>query len=244
MARVLVGGVATGRRGGLGRRVVGCLRQEPLGQSVVVELLPQSGAAAAERIAAMAPGALILVGAEARGQAPGTVARRRLGGACRTAGGHAGGSDVGMEGVLHVASRHCLLPARTVVIGAEPVVGRTSGEPTEATSAGLAEILALVRTEVRRMPLLAHADDVRAALRDGHVSPSEALDAVSSLLGELAALDREGRWGRAFAERDRLRIAIGAGQLGDGMTYLDWGLWWGLIEELDALQGAEAGDRP
>jgi hypothetical protein len=59
------------------------------------------------------------------------------------------------------------------------------------------------------------------------------------LLNELRMLDEVGEWGGAFAMRDRLRLKISEGQTGEGMSHLDWGLWWALIEELDRLQGIE-----
>ncbi|MBA2577804.1 MAG: hypothetical protein H0V05_14370, partial [Euzebyaceae bacterium] len=70
--------------------------------------------------------------------------------------------------------------------------------------------------------------------------PAPAVEALRGLLDELDELDRDGTWGTAFRERDRLRLRIAAGETGEGMDHLDWGLWWALIEEIDRLQQVEA----
>jgi hypothetical protein len=63
---------------------------------------------------------------------------------------------------------------------------------------------------------------------------------MRALLAELAVLDEEGRWGATFSLRDRLRQGIAASETGEGMTHLDWALWWALVEELDRLAPVEA----
>ena len=71
-------------------------------------------------------------------------------------------------------------------------------------------------------------------------SRSRALTTMTDLLAELELLEREGRWGRGFALRDRLRLAIAAGEVSEGMEHRDWGLWWAMIEEMDRLEALEA----
>ncbi|MDQ4130843.1 MAG: hypothetical protein M3133_07640, partial [Actinomycetota bacterium] len=68
---------------------------------------------------------------------------------------------------------------------------------------------------------------------------------VEALLHELEGLEREGRWGRTFAERDRLRLRIADGEhAGDFVGGLHWAMWWALMEELDRLQALEAASAP
>jgi len=106
-------------------------------------------------------------------------------------------------------------------------------------AAGLEDALDLVRTEARRAPLLALADDLRATLDSGRLQASATLTVLGQLLDELSLLDWEGRWGRTFALRDRLRLGIAEGASSEGMDHRDWGLWWALIEELDRLERLE-----
>jgi hypothetical protein len=242
---VFVGGVGQLYQGDLdvGRVVVD--RLGDLGPGVVAEELHFGAVAVSQRLVDLAPHTLVLVGSERRGRPPATVERRRVEAPDLTIDDiHGAVSDavqgyVAIDLVVDVASGLGGLPPRVVAIEVEPV--RTESDPSLSpeVAAVLDEVLELVRTEVRRAPLLALAAEVGDELADGHLERSAPLDALRSLLAELATLDREGRWGRTFSERDRLRHAIGAGDSPEGMRHLDWGLWWTLIEELDRLQGLE-----
>jgi hypothetical protein len=37
-----------------------------------------------------------------------------------------------------------------------------------------------------------------------------------------------------------MRLAISGSSSSEGMDHRDWGLWWGLLEELDRLEALEA----
>ncbi len=131
------------------------------------------------------------------------------------------------------------LPERTVAIEVEP----DSREPSERLSApaqaGLERALELVREEVARVPVLELADEIRELMGPERSELAGAPGTLHALLDELEAVDREGRWGQTFVLRERLRSEIATGQTPEGMSALDWGLWWGLIEELDRLQPLE-----
>lgn len=249
MVTVLVGGVSQLYQGDLdlGRRAAERLQGEDLGHDVLVEELHYGAVAVAQRLEDLRPDALVLVGAEARGRPAGSVERRRIRGLeleparVQEAVADAGTGSVTIDLLLDVSSGLQVLPARTVAIEVEPVHTGPSPELSTEATQGLERALGLVRAEVRRAPLLRLADELRGVLaqRDQRLEPSPALEALQALLDELERLDHEGRWGRAFAERDRLRLRIGMGETGEGMDHRDWGLWWGLIEELDRLQAAE-----
>ncbi len=244
---VLVGGVSQLYQGDLdlGRVAVQRLEGEDLGHNVTVEDLHYGGVAVAQRLQDLRPDTLVLVGAAARGRPPGTVERRRILEVTASpaelqeavAGSITG--YVGIDLVLEVAAGFDVLPARTIAIEVEPALTDPSDQLSAQAETALDEALDLVRAEVRRGPLLELVPMIREALADGHVGPSPALDATDALLGELEILDREGRWGGTFRERDRLRLRIGMGETSEGMTHEDWGLWWALIEELDRLQQLE-----
>jgi hypothetical protein len=147
---------------------------------------------------------------------------------------------VSIDLLLEVASGLGALPGRTVTVEVEPARLDPCDRLSPQAEAGLEQALELVRAEVGRAPLLEHADRLREAVAGERLEPSPALTALEDLLEELDLLEREGRWGRTFAERDRLRLCISLGETGEGMETLDWGLWWGLIEELDRLERVEA----
>jgi hypothetical protein len=245
---VFVGGVGQLYQGDLdaGRVLVERLGALPPG--AVAEELHYGAVAVAQRLEDTAPHTLILIGAEPRGRPPATVERRRLEPAVLTPEDvHGAVSDavqgyVAIDLVLDVANGFGALPPRVVAIEVEPVTTQFDPTLSPEVDAVLPELLRLVHAEVRRAPVLALAAEIRAELADGHLAPGAALAAMDALLGELAILDREGRWGRTSSERDRLRQAVSAGDAGDGMRHLDWGLWWTLIEELDRLQAIEAVD--
>jgi hypothetical protein len=87
--------------------------------------------------------------------------------------------------------------------------------------------------------VLALADELRRRLHDPP-DEAEASRTLAALLGALDLVDREGRWGPAFALRDRLRLQIAEGATSEAMSRTDWALWWALVEELDRLEAAEA----
>jgi hydrogenase maturation protease len=244
---ILVGGVGELFQGDLdlGRVAVERLSAEPLGRDVLVEDLYYGAVAVVHRLEELQPSALVVVGASERGRPPGTVQRRRIEGLrldpeqVQRSVQDAGTGYVTIDLLVDVAWGLGSLPARTVAIEVEPAVIGPIAELSEVAARALEDAVALVRREVGRLPLLGLADTLRATADDGHIERTAALDALEALLGELRLLDAEGRWGRTFAERDRLRAAIGAGETGEGMEHLDWGLWWTLIEELDRLQAVE-----
>jgi hydrogenase maturation protease len=246
--RVLVGGVGELWQGDLdlGRVAAERLATEDLGPGVAVEELHYGAVAVAQRLEELDPEALVLVTAIARGRRPGAVERRRVAGLApppeqvQVGIGQAVTGYVDVDLLLLVAAGLGALPDRTVVVEVEPAETGLSTELSARAAAGLEQALALVRSEVRRLPLLGLADELRAALADGHVEPSPALDALHGLLQALDGLDRDGRWGAAFRYRNRLRLAVAEGTAGDGMGTEDWALWWTLVEELDRLEAVEA----
>ncbi len=246
--RALVGGVGQLYQGDLdlGRRAVERLASEQLAPRVLVEDLHYGAVAVTQLLEDLQPGALILVGAERRGRPPGTVERRRIHprevevAVARNAVGDAVTGYVSIDLVVDVAGALGALPARTVAVEVEPAQTDPGEVLSEVAQAGLEEALERVRAELRRLPLFELSDQLRALVGDGHLAPTPAVEALERLLAEIAVLEREGRWGRAFTERDRLRMRIGDGETGEGMDHRDWALWWALIEELDRLQGIEA----
>lgn len=245
---VLVGGVSELFQGDLdlGRLAVEQLLADDLGPGVRVEDLHYGAVAVAQRLEDVRPDTLVLVGAVQRGRAPGTVERRRIdppelsAAQLQAAVGDAVVGYVHVDLVVEVAAGLYALPPRTVAVEVEPEdVG--PGERLSASgAAGLSTALALVRDEVRRAPLLHLAEELRPLVDGDRLGNSAALQAIRGLLAELVHLDRDGRWGATFGLRDRLRLAIAAGEISEGMDHRDWGLWWALIEELDRLEAVEA----
>jgi hydrogenase maturation protease len=244
---VLVGGVAELYQGDLdlGRVAVERLAGEDLGPGVLVEELSYGAVAVMHRLEDLHPRALVLVGAAERERPPGTVERRRHAPVERrpeeiqVAVGEAVVGYVSVDLLLEVAEGLGTLPERTVAIEVEPA----SREPSETLSPpaqeGLERALALVREEVRRLPVLELADELRELVASEGAESTGASRALRDLLDELEAVDRDGCWGKTFAYRERLRREIAAGHTSEGMRALDWGLWWALIEELDRLQPVE-----
>ena len=246
---VLVGGVGELYQGDLdlGRRAVERLVNEPLGDHVLVEDLSYGAVAVGQRVEEVRPGMLILVGAARRGRPPGTLERRRARplaqspAEARHAVAEAVSGYVSIDLVLEVASALGNLPRRTVVIEAEPASVELGDRLSPELEAKLEQLLDLVRTDVRRAPLLDAADRVRQRLDGPRLERSPAVQAAARLVRELERVDRDGEWGLAFTLRDVLRGRIAAGELGEAMDSLDWALWWALIEELDRLENSERG---
>ncbi len=230
----------------LGRLAVQRLQGEDLGPGVTVEDLHYGAVAVAQRLEELRPATLVLVSAVGRGRPAGTVERRRLDppqldtAVVQAAVGDAVTGYVHPDLVVEVASAFGVLPRRTVAVEVEPeVTGSGEGLSTSA-AAGLEVALDLVRTEVSRTPLLDLAVELRSVATTGRLEASSALSALQELLDELLQLDRDGRWGRTFALRDRLKLRIAGSPSSEGMDHRDWGLWWALIEELDRLEAVDA----
>jgi hydrogenase maturation protease len=245
---VLVGGVYELFQGDLdlGRRAVEQLRSEAVGHDVLVEDLHYGAVAVVQRLQELQPDALVLVGAVARDRPAGTVERRRIDAPpvdpdeFQAAIGDAVTGYVHVDLVVEVATGFAALPPRTVVVEVEPEDVQPGEGLSPSATAALPTAVALVRTEATRAPLLRLADELRALVIDERLSPSPPLDALRELLDELRRLDRDGVWGRTFALRDRMRLAIASACSSEGMDHRDWGLWWALLEELDRLEAAEA----
>jgi Ni,Fe-hydrogenase maturation factor len=244
---VLIGGVSQLYQGDfdLGRLAVERLLQRDLGRAVIVEDLHYGAVAVAQRLEELKPDALIIVGAAQRGRPPGTVERRLLAVPPLTpervqpAVADAITGYVTIDLLIDVCGGLGVLPARVVSVEVEPAETEPSERLSEPGARGLDDAVGLVVAEVRRAPMLLLAQQIRESLDESHISHSQALDTMHMLLNELRMLDEAGEWGGAFAMRDRLRLKISEGQTGEGMSHLDWGLWWALIEELDRLQGIE-----
>lgn len=250
---VLIGGVSQLYQGDLdlGRRVAARLVEAPpSGPDVRVEDLYYGAVAIAQRLEELTPSMLLLIGAEQRGRVPGSIERRRIrqldlrADEVQIAVGDSVTGYVGIDLIVEVAWGLGVLPGRTVALEVEPLTTGPDTELSDLGSEALERVLAMARLEVGRVPLLELAGELRAELAERPLEPSPALEATEDVLAALEVLDAEGRWGEAFAARDRLRSAISAGQLGEGMTALDWGLWWSLIEELDRLAAHEGAVQP
>ncbi len=245
---IVVGGVGQLYQGDLdfARVAAERLQAEELGREVLVEDFHYGAVAVAQRLEELRPHTLILIGAASRGRPTGTVQRLRLEPSERAPADVQGSvSDavvgyVDMDLVINVAAGFGVLPQRTVAIEFEPVLPGPSEKLSAEAEAALEPALELVRAEVRRAPLFQLADEIRERLSEAHLEPASAVEALEALLGELETLEREGRWARTFAERDRLRLLISTGGTGEGMDHLDWGQWWALLEELDRLEQTEA----
>jgi hypothetical protein len=245
---VLVGGVYELFQGDLdlGRLAVERLRADGLPDGVLAEDLHYGAVAVVQRLQDLRPPVLVLVTAVRRDRPPGTAERRRVHPTAvdpadfQAAVGDAVTGYVHIDLLVEVASGFEALPARTVAIEVEPAhVGPGEGLSPLA-SAALEEALGLVHAEVRRAPLLQLAAELTELAGGERLAPSPALVALRALLDELEGLDRQGSWGRSFALRDRMRLAIAGASSSEGMDHRDWGLWWALIEELDRLEALEA----
>jgi len=245
---VLVGGVSElfQRDLDLGRLAVEHLRHEHLGPGVTVEEMHYGAIAVVQRLQDLQPTTLVLVSAVVRGRTPGSVERRRVEppvlspAEVQLAVGDAVTGYVHPDLVVEIAAALGALPPRTVAVEVEPeVVGPGEGL-SAAAAAGLEAALDLVRSEVRRAPLLDLSAELRPLVAGDRLEASGSLAVVRDLLDELETLDREGRWGRCFRLGDTLRTQIAHETSSEGMDHRDWALWWALIEELSRLESAEA----
>ncbi len=245
---LLVGGVGELYQGDLdiGRLAAERLADEACPPRIFVEELHYGAIAVVQRIQELSVDSMILVGAVRRARTPGSVTRglvvdpKLADAELQAAVGDAVTGYIGIDLIVEVAAGLGALPRRTVAIEVEPEYVGSGEGLTASAAAGLDEAVALVRTEIARTPLLDLAVDLRAATLDADwLEPSRGLTLMTELLGELNRLEREGRWGRTFSLRDNLRLAIAAGQTGEGMSGQDWALWWSLIEELERLEALE-----
>jgi len=230
----------------LGRLAIERLQRESFGPDVLVEEVHYGAVAVAQRLEDVRPDLLVLVSAVRRDRRVGTVERRRVDppdldtADLQAAVGDAVTGYVHVDLIIDVAAGLGVLPPRTVSVEVEPE-STSSGEGLSTTAeAGLEVALQLVRDELRRVPLLRLADELRPLLVGDRLEPSASRDRLRALLGELVGLDRDGRWGRTFSLRDGLRLDIAHQVSSEGMDHRDWALWWALIEELDRLEAAEA----
>ena len=248
---LLVGGVGELYQGDLdlGRVAVERLAAEDLGHHVVVEDLHYGAVAVAQRLVELRPPHLVLVGAVVRGRPPGSVERRRVRqpeltpNELQLSVGDAVTGYVSSDLVGEVAFALGALPARTVALEVEPTTTALSDRLSPDARAALERVLELVRDEARRAPLLDLADRVgrRCAEDAGRIGDTPASRTLFDLLRSIRTMGDEGRWGRVFALRERLKREIDAGQTGEGLDLGDWALWWALLDELDRLLAVEAG---
>jgi hydrogenase maturation protease len=159
---VLVGGVGQLYQGDLdaGRVLVERLAAIDLGPGVAVEDLHYGAVAVAQRLDELGVDALVLVGAETRGRAPGSVERRRVAAAglgpqaaqaAQAAVSDAVTGYVGIDLVIEVAHALGALPSRTVVIDVEPATTEPRDALSGAVAAALDDMVELVRHEVRAL---------------------------------------------------------------------------------------------
>lgn len=141
-----------------GRQLVDCLQQLDWPAGVVVEELPCSPALVLHRLQELGPTKVVLLGAVARGDAPGSVRRYAF--------HHATVPDIDIS--LTVARQWGGLPADTVVIEVEPADSGYGPGFSEALVDSIDPVLDMVRGEVAQVesdepePAPAPADDVWA----------------------------------------------------------------------------------
>lgn len=230
----------------LGRLAIERLQAETWGPGVLIEEVHYGAVAVAQRLEDVRPDVLVLISAVRRERRPGTVERRRIAppslspADLQAAVGDAVTGYVHVDLVIDVAAGFGVLPERTVAVEVEPET-TSSGEGLSVSArAGLEVALELVRLELHRAPLLHLAGELGPMVEDDRLEQSSSRDTIRQLLGELEMLDRDGRWGRTFALRDKLRDGLAHDVSSEGMDPRDWALWWALIEELDRVEMLEA----
>lgn len=246
--KVVVGGVSQLYQGDLdlGRRVAERLGATETRPWVSVEDFHYGAVAVAQRLQDLAPEALVLVGAEAAGQAPGAISRRRVtatspGSAAAGAVGDAVTGFVTIDLLIEVCAALGALPPRVVSFVVEPESVWPAAEMSDTAEEALGKVLDAVNREIELTPVYELAQRLGRQLEDeGRLQPSAALDVARRLVAALAECERSGELGPVLALRDELRVRISAGQTGEGMDHLDWVLWWALIEGLDDAQTSMA----
>lgn len=248
--KVVVGGVSQLYQGDLdlGRRIAARLEETEKRPWVEVEDFHYGAVAVAQRLQDVAPEGLILAGAEPMGKAPGTITRRRIdapraGAEAAGAVGDAVTGFVSIDLLIEVCSALEALPPRVVAFVVEPEGVAPATELSDTAQAALEEVLEAITREIGLTPLYGLARQLGSQIEDGRrLEPSPALEAARRLVAALARCDRSGELGSTLALREELRVRIAAGETGQGMDHLDWVLWWALIEGLDEVQRATAGD--
>jgi hydrogenase maturation protease len=234
----------------LGRHVVEHLAAADLPPGVLLEDLSYGAIAVSHRLRELAPPTLVLVGAREHGRPPGTVHRRRVVSVDRSQADlqgavlDAGTGYVDLELTLEVAWAFDALPPRTVVLEVEPAA---TGPGEELSVAGRDAVVAAgtaALRECRLAPLFDLVERLRPRLADSVLEPSTVRAALRDLVGALDAFDREGRWGRTFAAKDALQLAVASGDVGSGFEHADWGMLWGLVEAVQQLEVASVTDGP
>lgn len=228
----------------LGRLVVERLLSRPPRPGLVVEDFCYGAIAVTARLDELAPDGLVLVGAKSRGRAPGTVTRRRVGDLglapheVQVAVGDAGTGYVDLDLTVEVAWGFGSLPPHTVVVEVEPAETGPGEGLSDPVAQAMDRVIELVDREHELLPLYDLVRRMQPLVAGDRLEPSAGLDAVRTLLGELELHQRDGRWGRTFAEKDRLQLAIAEGATSEGMDHLDWTLWWALVEEVERVERA------
>jgi hypothetical protein len=153
--RVLVGGVAQLYQGDLDLGRLAVERLVALDRDdVLVEELSYGAVAVAQRLEELAPERLVLVGAVARGRAPGTVERRTATPIALTpeevqrSVADAVTGYVHVDLVLDVAHGLGVLPADTIVVEVEPAAVEPSDRLSPVAERALVEALAIVRASI------------------------------------------------------------------------------------------------
>jgi len=230
----------------LGRLAIERLQEETWAADVAVEELHYGAVAVAQRLEDVRPEVLVLISAVRRDRPAGMVERRRIDPPhispedLQAAVGDAVTGYVHVDLIIDVANGFGVLPRRTVSVEVEPEITSSGEGLSDSARLGLEVALDLARAEVRRSALIALAGDLRPLTEGDRLERSASRDTMRQILVELVLLDREGRWGRTFSLRDRLRLSLTHDVSSEEMDHRDWALWWTLIEELDRLEALEA----
>lgn len=245
---VLVGGVGQLFQSDddVGRLVVDRVR-DLAGPGVLVEDLSYGAIPVVHRLQETHPDVLVLVGSRRAGRSPGEVTRRRVTDVGRTADElqgavqDAGTGYVDLALTLDVVAALHGLPRRTVTVEVEPA----STGPGEALSPPVHVAVPRAEAMVRREVVLAPLFDLLESLRPRVpvlVDADGGLQALADLVTALDLLEDRGSWGRTFAEKDRLRLAVADGAASPAMDHGDWGMLWALVEELQRLEQRSVDD--
>lgn len=213
---IVVAGVGQLFQGDLdvGRHVAQRLASSDLRPDIVVEDFYYGAVAVMQRLQDLEPRALVLVGAERFGAAPGTVRRRRLRvrpsatWEIQDAVGAAATGHVAITLIAEVAAGFGALPRRSAAIEIEPAVTDPRDELTPAVAEAVPRACAQARREVLRIGVLEQADRVAAMLRaSARPAPAAGRPEVE-LLSALTRLDDDGDWGDTAAVAARVRSAL------------------------------------
>lgn len=239
----LVGGVAQLFQSDLdvARHVVERLT-DLAGPGVLVEDLSYGAIPVVHRLQETTPDALVLVGASQRGRPPGTVERRVVRGSDRTAEQlqgavlDAGTGYVDLALTLDVIHGLEQAPPRVVAFEIEPARTTPGAQLTPEAVAAVAVAADGIRDEVALVPLFDLLGRLRERVAVLVPRPEAPLAPLADLVVALDGLDAHGRWGRTISDAERLRRAIAEGAHHPEMDHFDWGLIWGVLEELQRLE--------